>query len=317
MDLRQLRYFVAVAEELHFGHAAHRLRIAQPALSRQIQALEKDLLVQLLFRNRRRVQITPAGQVFLERARLILARADEAVLAAQRAGGGVSGTLNLGFVGSATYDVLPGVLREFLQAAPHVDLTLSEMTVHAQIEALTEKRIDIGLLRLPAKTEGLVFRAIAREPLYVALPSSHRLALLPAVPMTALSEEPFVLYPDHPRPSWTEYVIGLCQQAGFRPVVVQRTVEIQTTLSLVAAGIGVSIVPKCIGNLQRKDVVFRRLAGVRARTELLAAYREHDPSPVVQTFLKVLWRRVRAQKGSSRNDRSMDAEEPVRHPAKH
>jgi len=319
MDLRQLRYFVAVAEELHFGHAAHRLRIAQPALSRQIQALEKDLLVQLLFRNRRRVQITPAGQVFLERARLILARTDEAVLAAQRAGGGVSGTLNLGFVGSATYDVLPGVLREFLQAAPHVDLTLSEMTVYAQIEALTEKRIDIGLLRLPAKTEGLVFRTIAREPLYVALPSSHHLAQLPAVPLSALSEEAFVLYPDHPRPSWTEYIIGLCQHAGFRPVVVQRTVEIQTTLSLVAAGIGVSIVPKCIGNLQRKDVVFRRLAGVRARTELLAAYREHDPSPVVQTFLKVLWRRVRAQKSvvSTRSHRSVDAEEPVRHAAKH
>ena len=318
MDLRQLRYFVAVAEELHFGHAARRLRIAQPALSRQIQALEKDLLVQLLFRNRRRVQITPAGQVFLDRARLILARADEAVLAAQRAGGGVSGTLNLGFVGSATYDVLPGVLREFLQAAPHVDLTLSEMTVHVQIEALTEKRIDIGLLRLPARTEGLVFRTIAREPLYVALPGSHRLAQLTAVPLSALSEEAFVLYPDHPRPSWTEFVIGLCQQAGFRPVVVQRTVEIQTTLSLVAAGIGVSIVPKCIGNLQRKDVVFRRLAGVRARTELLAAYREHDPSPVVQTFLKVLWRRVRAQSGgtSSRNHRPTHSEESVRQQAK-
>src|ERR1039458_3437144 len=189
MDLRQLRYFVAVAEELHFGHAAQRLRIAQPALSRQIQALEKDLLVQLLFRNRRRVQVTPAGQVFLERARQILARADEAVLAAQRVGGGVSGTLNLGFVGSATYDVLPGVLREFLKAAPHVDLTLSEMTVHTQIEALVEKRIDIGLLRLPAKTQGLVFRTIAREPLYVALPSSHRLAQLPVVPLSALSAD--------------------------------------------------------------------------------------------------------------------------------
>ncbi len=176
-----MRYFVAVAEELHFGRAAQRLRIAQPALSRQIQALEKDLLVQLLFRNRRRVQITPAGQVFLERARLILARSDEAVLAAQRAGGGVSGALNLGFVGSATYDVLPGVLRDFLRAAPHVDLTLSEMTVHAQIEALTEKRIDIGLLRLPPKTEGLVFRTIAREPLYVALPSSHHLSKFPAL----------------------------------------------------------------------------------------------------------------------------------------
>jgi DNA-binding transcriptional LysR family regulator len=192
------------------------------------------------------------------------------------------------------------------------------MTVHAQIEALVEKRIDIGLLRLPAKTAGLVFRTIAREPLYVALPSSHRLAQLPAVPLSALSAEPFVLYPDHPRPSWTEYVIGLCQQAGFRPVVVQRTVEIQTTLSLVAAGIGLSIVPRCIGNLQRKDVVFRRLTGVRARTELLVAYRERDRSPVVQTFLKVLWRRVRAQKRgkAAGKKRLMDAEQLVHHPPK-
>jgi DNA-binding transcriptional LysR family regulator len=291
MELRQLRYFVAVAEDLHFGHAALRLRIAQPALSRQIQALEKELLVQLLFRNRRRVQITPAGQVFLDRARLLLARAEDAVLAAQRTSVGVSGSLNLGFVGSATYDVLPSVLRAFRHAAPHVDLTLSEMTVHAQMEALTEKRIDVGLLRLPIKTEGLVFRTISREPLYVALPSSHRLAQLPALRWSALAEEPFVLYPDQPRPSWTEFVIGLCQQAGFRPIVVQRTVEIQTTLSLVAAGIGVSIVPRCVGNILRKDVVFRRLVGMRARTELLAAYREGDRSPVVQTFLKVLWRK--------------------------
>jgi DNA-binding transcriptional LysR family regulator len=298
MELRQLRYFVAVAEDLHFGHAALRLRIAQPALSRQIQALEKELMVQLLFRNRRRVQITPAGQVFLDRARLILARAEDAVLAAQRAGGGMSGSLNLGFVGSATYDVLPSVLRAFREAAPHVELTLSEMTVHSQLEALTEKRIDIGLLRLPAETEGIVFRTISREPLYVALPSSHRLAQLPALRMSALAAEPFVLYPDHPRPSWTEFVIGLCQQAGFRPIVAQRTVEIQTTLSLVAAGIGVSIVPKCVGNIHRKDVAFRRLAGVRARTELLAAYREQDPSPVVQTFLKALSHGARAQKAA-------------------
>jgi DNA-binding transcriptional LysR family regulator len=308
MELRQLRYFVAVAEDLHFGHAAQRLRIAQPALSRQIQALEKELLVQLLFRNRRRVQITPAGQVFLDRARLILARAEDAVLAVQRASGGVSGSLNLGFVGSATYDVLPSVLRAFRQAAPHVNLTLSEMTAHAQLDGLIEKRIDIGLLRLPAKTEGIVFRRISREPLYVAMPSSHQLAQLPALRMSALAEEPFVLYPDHPRPSWTEFVIGLCQQAGFRPTIVQRTIEIQTTLSLVAAGIGVTIVPKCVGNIQRKEVVFRRLTGVRARTELLAACREHDSSPVVQTFLKVLARRARNQRteGQSSHQRVAD-----------
>jgi DNA-binding transcriptional LysR family regulator len=294
MDLRQLRYFVAVAEELHFSNAARRLRIAQPALSRQIQALERELAVQVLLRNRRKVQLTPAGQVFLDRTRLLLSRVEDAVLAAQRASGGVSGSLNLGFVGSATYDVLPAVLRAFRKIAPHVDLTLSEMTVHAQLEALTEKRIDIGLLRLPARTPGLVFRTIAREPLYLALPSSHRLAQQSVVRLSALAGEPFVLYPDHPRPSWTEFVIGLCQQAGFQPIIVQRTVEIQTTLSLVAAGIGVSVVPACIGNIIRKEVVYRRLTGVRARTELQVAYREEDPSPVVQTFLKVMWQAIRA-----------------------
>jgi len=296
MELRQMRYFVAVAEELHFGHAAKRLRIAQPALSRQIQVLEKELLVQLLARNRRRVQVTPAGQVFLDRARLILARTEDAVLAAQRASGGVSGTLNLGFVGSATYDVLPAVLRAFRVSAPQVELTLSEMTVHAQLEALIEKRIDVGLLRLPARTAGLVFRTISREPLLVALPSAHPLARLPAVRLSALAGEPFVLYPDHPRPSWTEFVVGLCQQAAFRPIVAQRTVEIQTTLSLVAAGIGLSIVPECVGNILRNDVVFRRLTGVRVRTELLAAFREDEASPVVKTFLKVLRQVARAHR---------------------
>jgi DNA-binding transcriptional LysR family regulator len=304
MELRQMRYFVAVAEDLHFGHAARRLRIAQPALSRQIQALEKELMVELLSRNRRRVQITPAGQVFLDHARLILARAEDATLAAQRASGGVSGSLNLGFVGSATYDILPAVLRSFRQNAPRVALTLSEMTVHAQTEALIEKRIDVGLLRLPARTAGLVFRTVSREPLLVALPSAHLLAQSPALRLAALAGESFILYPDHPRPSWTEFVVGLCQQAGFQPIVAQRTVEIQTTLSLVAAGIGISIVPECVGNIPRRDVVYRRLTGVRARTELLVAFREHDPAPVVQTFLKVLRQTVRSQREEKRGQKN-------------
>lgn len=297
-----MRYFVAVAEELHFGHAARRLRIAQSALSRQIQSLEKELMVQLLARNRRRVQITAAGQVFLDRARLILARAEDAMLATQRASGGASGTLNLGFVGSATYDVLPAALRAFRQSAPRVELTLSEMTVHAQLEALMEKRIDVGLLRLPAKTAGLVFRTVSREPLFVALPSAHPLAQLPSIRLAALAGEPFVLYPDHPRPSWTEFVVGLCQQAGFQPIVAQRTVEIQTTLSLVAAGIGLSIVPECVGNILRSDVVYRRLAGVRVRTELLVAFRKGETSPVVKTFLKVLRQAVRAHREKELSD---------------
>jgi DNA-binding transcriptional LysR family regulator len=296
MELRQLRYFVAVAEELHFGHAARRLRIAQPALSRYIQALERELEVMLLFRNRRRVQVTPAGQVFLERCRLLLSRAEDAIVAAQRVSEGTSGSLKLGFVGSATYDAIPSILRSFHQFAPQVELTLSEMTVHAQLEALAEKRIDLGFLRLPAKTEGLVFRTVSREGLLIALPSSHQLAQLPVLRLSSLAGEPFVLYPDHPRPSWTEFIIGLCQQAGFRPTIAQRTVEIQTTLSLVAAGMGVSIVPACVSNIPRKDVVYRRLTGVRARTELLAAYRADDTSPVLRSFLKLMWQMLRVER---------------------
>jgi DNA-binding transcriptional LysR family regulator len=296
MELRQLRYFVAVAEELHFGHAARRLRIAQPALSRHIQALERELEVLLLFRNRRRVQLTPAGQVFLERCRLLLARAEDAIVAAQRVSEGTSGSLKLGFVGSATYDAIPSILRAFHQFAPQVELTLSEMTVHAQLEALAEKRIDLGFLRLPARTEGLVFRSVSREALLIALPSTHPLAQLPVLRLSALAGEPFVLYPDHPRPSWTEFIVGLCQQAGFRPTVAQRTVEIQTTLSLVAAGMGVSIVPACVSNIPRKDVVYRRLTGVRARTELLAAYRAEDTSPVLRSFLKLMWQMLRVDR---------------------
>ena len=296
MELRQLRYFVSVAEELHFGHAARRLRIAQPALSRQIQALERELEVMLLFRNRRRVQVTPAGQVFLERSRLLLSRAEDAIVAAQRVSEGTSGSLKLGFVGSATYDAIPSILRSFHQIAPQVELTLSEMTVHGQLEALAEKRIDLGFLRLPPRTEGLVFRTVSREALLIALPSSHPLAQLPLLRLSSLAGQPFVLYPDHPRPSWTEFIIGLCQQAGFRPTIAQRTVEIQTMLSLVAAGMGVSIVPACVSNIPRKDVVYRRLTRVRARTELLAAYRADDTSPVLRSFLKLMWQMLRVDR---------------------
>jgi DNA-binding transcriptional LysR family regulator len=300
MELRQLRYFVAVAEELHFGHAARRVRIAQPALSRQIQALERELEVMLLFRNRRRVQVTPAGQVFLERCRLLLARAEDAIVAAQRVSEGTTGSLKLGFVGSATYDAIPSILRSFHQIAPQVELTLSEMTVHAQLEALAEKQIDLGFLRLPPRTEGLVFRTVSREALLIALPSSHPLAQLPILRLSSLAGEPFVLYPDHPLPSWTEFIIGLCQQAGFRPMIAQRTVEIQTTLSLVAAGMGVSIVPACVSNIPRKDVVYRRLTGVRARTELLAAYRAEDTSPVLRSFLRLMWQMLRSDRAHAK-----------------
>jgi DNA-binding transcriptional LysR family regulator len=183
------------------------------------------------------------------------------------------------------------------------------MAVHAQLEALAEKRIDLGFLRLPARTEGLVFRTVSREALLLALPSSHRLAQSPVLGLSSLAGEPFILYPDHPRPSWAEFIVGLCQQAGFRPTIAQRTVEIQTTLSLVAAGMGVSIVPACVSNIPRKDVVYRRLSGVRARTQLLAAYRAEDTSPVLRSFLKLMWQMLRVDRAR--------AKERIREPIGH
>jgi DNA-binding transcriptional LysR family regulator len=133
------------------------------------------------------------------------------------------------------------------------------------------------------------------------LPSAHRLARFPAIRLAALATEPFVLYPDNPQPSWTQFIVGLCQQSGFQPIIVQRTVEIQTTLSLVAAGIGLSIVPACVGTISRKGVVFRRLTGIRARTELLVAYRDQDPSPGVRAFLKVIRQTLRLRAGQKRS----------------
>lgn len=223
---------------------------------------------------------------------LLLSGAEEAMVAAQRVSEGSSGSLTLGFVGSATYDAIPSILRCFHQIAPQVELTLSEMTVHVQLEALAEKRIDLGFLRLPARTEGLVFRTVSREALLIALPSSHSLAQIPVLRLSSLAGDPFILYPDHPRPSWAEFIVGLCPQAGFRPTIAQRTVEIRTTLSLVAAGMGVSLVPACVSNIplgrrlpppQRSTCAYPTAGGLSRRghfpsfAELLEAHAADAP----------------------------------------
>lgn len=295
MELRQLRYFVAVAEELHFGRAAERLHLAQPALSRQIQNLEHELGVQLFFRTKRRVQLTPAGAVMLDQARSVLARADEAAQAAKLAARGRTGWLAIGFVGSATYDVLPASLQMFRQRSPGVEISLAEMTTADQIAALREKRIHVGFVRPPVKADELALETIAREPVLVALPSGHPLARRREVPLKSLAGEGFVLHPRHPRPSWIDYCIALRQRAGFEPRIVQETIEIQTSISLVAAGIGVSLVPAAVAKMPRRGVVYRNLVRPSAATELIAAYRQDEASPVLRDFLVVVREIVRSR----------------------
>jgi DNA-binding transcriptional LysR family regulator len=280
MELRHLRYFVAVGEELHFSRAATRLGVAQPPLSRQIQRLEAELGVRLFERTKRKVELTEAGRVFLERSKRVIEQADLAVTAAQRAARGEAGTLAVGFVGSATYGVLPEVLRAFRRRFAAVELVLYEMGSTAQQRAVAEGRLQLGFIRTPrdraGRDESLAERVVQREPLVVALPKGHALAKLDPLPLIKLAGEPFVLFPREARPSYGDLVLEACAKAGFVPKIAQQTQEMQTAVSLVAAGMGVTLVPQSVRSLRRDNVVYKTIAPPAPVSELSAIFRKGD-----------------------------------------
>jgi DNA-binding transcriptional LysR family regulator len=296
MELRHLRYFVAVAKELHFGRAAKRLEMAQPPLSIQIQRLEKELGVKLLERTQRHVELTAAGRVFLERARRVLEQAELAIDAARRAGRGETGSLAVGFVGSATYGVLPEVLRLFRKRFPDVDLMLYEMGSTAQQRAVVEGRLHLGLIRTARDNAGLdealSQQVVQREPLVVALPKGHALTRLETIPLIELAAEPFILFPREARPSYGDLVLDACAKAGFVPRVTQQTQEMQTAVSLVAAGMGVTLVPDSVRTLRRDNVVYKPIAPPAPISELSAVYRQGDDSPVLKAFQGVMTEQI-------------------------
>jgi len=287
MELRHLRYFVAVAEELHFGRAATRLHLAQPPLSRQIRALEDEVGVALLARTNRRVALTEAGRVFLEGARRTLAQADAAVGDARRAARGEIGRLALGFVGTATYDVLPRLLRAFRVASPDVVLELRSLTTGEQVAAFRERRLDIGLLRPPVDDPTLALRTIVREPLLAVLPDTHPLAGYARVPLGALADEPFILYRRASGPATHDRIVGACLRAGFSPAIVQETDEMQTMAGLVAGGLGVALMIAPVGAPHSAGVVYRPLEGAAPTWEMALAWRRDNETAVVRAFLAV------------------------------
>ncbi|MBV9229224.1 MAG: LysR family transcriptional regulator, partial [Chloroflexi bacterium] len=193
MELRHLHYFIAVAEELHFGKAAERLQMAQPPLSQQIRQLEDELGVQLFYRTKRHVQLTEAGHVFLQEARQTLIQAEQAIVAARRAGRGELGRLAIGFVGSATSDILPTLIRGFQERYPEVELLLRELTTAQQVRALQDGRIHVGILRPPVHDDTLRIETLFKEPLIVALPERHPLSSQVQLPIEALAREHFIL----------------------------------------------------------------------------------------------------------------------------
>ena len=285
MELRHLRYFVAVAEELHFGRAAERLHIAQPPLSQQIRQLEGEIGTALMERNSRNVRLTAAGAVFLPRARRMLEEVGQAAEAARRAARGEAGTLSVGFVRSATYEFLPRVIRAFSERYPDIELNLVEMTSAEQVESVQQRRIHVGLVRPPIDTRDLSRVVVATERLLIALPRQHRFAQRRSLRLIDLASERFILFPRYPRPSWADYIITLCREAGFEPHTGPMTVEVLTGISLVGAGLGVAVVPASVQNLYPEDVVYRQFRPPRPMTELIAIHRRDENAPVLRNFL--------------------------------
>lgn len=288
MELRHLRYFVAVAEELHFGRAAVRLHMTQQPLSQQIQQLETELGVLLFHRTKRQVKLTEPGKVFLEEARQILLKADQAVKIVRQVAQGESGFLKVGFSGFATYSILPKVLRVFRDRFPQVELELEEMTTSAQVQALQEHQIHLGLMIPPVPDATLSLEVILREPLVVILPETHSLASQPELALLELAQESFILVSRHLEPGYYDQCISLFQQAGFSPKVIQKASQKQTILGLVSAGMGVSLAPASIRNIHRTGVIYNSLNEPSSEVALAAVWRQDEASLILETFLKVI-----------------------------
>lgn len=287
MELRHLRYFVAVAEELHFGRAADRLHMAQPPLSQQIRQLEAEIGAPLFTRTSRRVQLTPAGTAFLKEARGILTDVEQAVTTARRAGRGEIGWFGVGFVASAIYEILPRIVCQFRKEYPDVELVLTEMPSMEQHRALREKRIHVGFSRLPKPEPGIVFEPVSSETLMVALPADHKLADRNALRLQELVAQMLILYPSETDSSFAGYVLRLCQEANFTPRIVQRTGEIQTAVGLVDAGVGIAIVPASTRNMHRDGVVYIPLVDPAPVIDLTLGHRADDQSPILLHFLEI------------------------------
>ncbi|MDQ0189197.1 LysR family transcriptional regulator [Alicyclobacillus cycloheptanicus] len=286
MELRHLEYFVAVAEELNFARAAARLKMTQPPLSQQILQLERELGVQLFQRTKRKVELTAAGEVFLREARDVLARVDHAAEQARRADRGEIGELSIGFVGSATYDILPVVVREYRRRYPHVHLSLTEMATPVQVEALARRDIDVGVLRPPV-AGAIESVTIHAAHCVLAIPKGHPLAQAPSISVQDTACVPHILIA---RKTWAglhDEIVSLCNRSGFTPHIVQEAFEFQTVLGLVAAGIGIAFVPPSAQNLHARDVVYRTVAGPAPMAAMAIAWRTTDASALVRNFVDI------------------------------
>jgi len=292
MELRHLRYFLALAEELSFTRASERVGIAQPPFSQQIRALEQEMGVRLVDRTPRRVVLTEAGTVFAERVRFILSRIGEAVVVTQQIGRGLSGHICVGFTESGCFH--PAVTRtllEFRRAYPALHVTLQENKSTNLVAMIREGTVDAAFIRPPFEADEVVaYTPLLHEKMVVAVPRGHRLATRKTTTLAGLSEEVFVFYHRNVRPGLTDAVIAACERSGFRPRLSQEAPQLTSTLNLVAAGLGISIVPESLKHLRTNDIVYLRLTGDAPQAALGLASRADGRSAAVGNFIAVALR---------------------------
>lgn len=286
MNLRQIRYFIAIAEERNIGRAAKRLRISQPPLTRQMQQLEADIGATLLLRTRRGVQLTTAGEVLLEEARNVLAMAaaarERTLLAAQ----GQLGRLDIGVFG-ANVLAASDLLARFRQAHPEVEIVVHAMNKDEQVQALRKQQLDVGFNLLGFRLDDIASEPVKSERLMLALARSDPLARRPRLTLANLAARPLVIFASGPRPNLVDLVFGLCRDQGFQPAVTHEVVDSIAAIGLVAAGFGFALVPESAACLRLDGIVYRSLAS-DARVPLHCIYRRADPSPILAGFLKAI-----------------------------
>lgn len=266
MELRQLRYFIAVAEESSFSRAARRLHISQPPLSTQIMTLEEELGIRLFNRSNRGVSLTAAGSVFYAEMRAVLVRLEHGKTRARQAGQGHVGALSVGFVSIADYGILPPALKEFRTRFPAVEVQLHELTTDLQIREMRAGRLDLGCTGSPPRSRP---GAILHEELVLAVPTGHRLTKTKsALDLAAFAKESFIVPPRDIAPGLYDLIISRCYSSGFVPRITQHARQMQTVISLVAAGMGVALVPSSVQNLKRAGVHYERIRGASANIEI-------------------------------------------------
>jgi DNA-binding transcriptional LysR family regulator len=283
MDVKTLRYFVAVAQDLHYGRAAKRLNMSQPPLSRHIQKLEEELGCALLKRTKRRVELTPAGEMLLRKSVPIVESMTEAMSATKRAGRGEIGRLAVGFYIGATDTLLPAILRHYKAQAPNVELVLHDMLMAEVVSSLEARRIDVGFLRPPVANPAISVKTLVREPFVLAVPADSALARKRRIRLSDLAREPFVM-PAANLSILHSQIRGACFAAGFEPIVVQEAKHTHTIIGLVRSGAGIALVPSSVQVRGGHGVEFRAITGPLPKAEVAIAWRTSDTSPIVRAF---------------------------------